>query len=140
MTGIGPVAVRCPRVRDRAGEGPCLLAPGGASAHLCTVRARYVFALHVRVDGAWIAIAVRDVWERYRRWPLSRRPQSPYDPDLYCSARARSWPMLPGADPAQVRMRRQPMLPRAYREDPSFFAVAHALGGLTNSIKPPDMI
>jgi hypothetical protein len=22
MTGIGPVAVRCPRVRDRAGEGP----------------------------------------------------------------------------------------------------------------------
>jgi hypothetical protein len=22
MTGIGPVAVRCPRVRDRGGEGP----------------------------------------------------------------------------------------------------------------------
>ena len=22
VTGIGPVAVRCPRVRDRAGEGP----------------------------------------------------------------------------------------------------------------------
>ena len=22
MTGIGPVAVRCPRVRDRVGEGP----------------------------------------------------------------------------------------------------------------------
>src|SRR5207248_8318449 len=57
MTGIGPVAVRCPRVRDRGGEGPertrfssAILPPARGCAGSCPDPERNSFD-HILGDG-----------------------------------------------------------------------------------------
>jgi hypothetical protein len=79
MTGIGPVAVRCPRVRDRAGEGPerirfssAILPPYARRSKSLEVRSRSslgVLMLRCPTTGRGFATGVNTDEATFRRLP-----------------------------------------------------------------------
>jgi hypothetical protein len=79
MTGVGPVAVRCPRVRDRAGEGPerirfssAILPPCARRSKSLEVRSRSslgVLMLRCPTTGRGFVTGVNTDEAMFRRLP-----------------------------------------------------------------------